>query len=153
MPNSRSDPSIHIPGVGGTRVSIAAQGEDAGAGASTAVPDRSLIKVVARAQRWFDDVASGRKQSIREAAQAASLSDRYVSRTVPLALLAPDIVEAILAGTQPVELTAEKLTRLSDLPAAWARQRAVLGLAQRRSIRRKANRPNLARRERGAPVR
>jgi len=44
-----------------------------------------------------------------------------------LAFLAPDIVEAILDGTQPVDLTAETLSRLPDLPVSWADQRALLG--------------------------
>jgi site-specific DNA recombinase len=46
---------------------------------------------------------------------------------MPLAFLAPDIVEAILAGTQPVELTAETLTRHADLPLSWADQKRSLG--------------------------
>ncbi len=50
-------------------------------------------------------------------------------RTLPLGLLAPDIVEAILAGRQPVELTAKRLKRIRDLPVSWAEQRRVLGFA------------------------
>ena len=46
-----------------------------------------------------------------------------------LALLAPDIVEAIFAGRQPIELTAKRLKRIRDLPLSWAEQRRVLGFA------------------------
>ena len=46
---------------------------------------------------------------------------------IPLAFLAPDIVEAILEGRQPVELTAARLIRVCDLPALWAEQRQSLG--------------------------
>ena len=46
---------------------------------------------------------------------------------MPLAFLAPDIVATILTGTQPVELTTEVLLRRTDLPLAWAEQRALLG--------------------------
>ncbi len=46
---------------------------------------------------------------------------------MPLAFLAPDIVEAILAGTQPVDLTAETLIKHTELPQAWAEQKALLG--------------------------
>ena len=45
---------------------------------------------------------------------------------MPLAFLAPDIVEAILAGTQPVDLTAETLTR-RDLPLSWSEQKSLFG--------------------------
>jgi len=50
-----------------------------------------------------------------------------VSRFLPLAFLAPDIVEAILAGRKPVELTFEKLKRLRNMPKSWEEQRQLLG--------------------------
>jgi len=43
--------------------------------------------------------------------------------------LAPDIVESIFAGRQPVELTPEKLKRLRNLPQSWEEQRQLLGFA------------------------
>jgi site-specific DNA recombinase len=46
---------------------------------------------------------------------------------MPLAFLAPDIVEAILAGTQPVDLTAETLARRADLPRSWSEQKSLFG--------------------------
>ncbi len=60
---------------------------------------------------------------------AVSQSAGDVSRTLPLGLLAPDIVEAILAGRQPVELTAKRLKRIRDLPVSWAEQRRALGFS------------------------
>jgi hypothetical protein len=50
-----------------------------------------------------------------------------VSRILPLAFLAPDIVEAVLDGRQPIELTAARLKRMRDLPLEWAQQRQRLG--------------------------
>ncbi len=55
------------------------------------------------------------------------MTDRYVGQLIPLAFLAPDIVAAILKGTQPVELTTETLTKRTQLPMTWAEQRALLG--------------------------
>ncbi len=52
-----------------------------------------------------------------------------VSRRLPLAFLAPDIIEAILGGRQPIELTAARMMRIRDLPLSWAEQRQRLGLA------------------------
>jgi hypothetical protein len=45
---------------------------------------------------------------------------------LPLACLSPDIVEAILAGRQPANLTVERLKRLSDLPLEWSKQHQLL---------------------------
>ena len=92
----------------------------------TANPEPALIKAVARAYRWFDELASGRAESLREIAKAEGVGDRYVSRLLPLAFLAPDIVETILAGAQPVDLTAERLTKHTELPLRWVEQTALL---------------------------
>jgi site-specific DNA recombinase len=48
---------------------------------------------------------------------------------LPLAFLAPDIVEAIAAGRQPPDLTAYRLIRAVELPIAWAAQRQLLGFS------------------------
>jgi len=52
-----------------------------------------------------------------------------VSRILPLAFLAPDIVCAVITGIQPVELTAKRLKRITPLPGAWSEQRDLLGFA------------------------
>jgi hypothetical protein len=39
------------------------------------------------------------------------VNDSYLRRLIPLALLAPAIVEAICAGRQPIDLTTEKRRR------------------------------------------
>ncbi len=92
-------------------------------------PDPALIKAVVRAHKWFDDLVSGRARSLTAIAETEGLSDRYVSHLLPLAFLAPDIIMAVLAGAQPVDLTVEALTKRTDLPLAWAEQRALLGFA------------------------
>ena len=91
-----------------------------------AKPDPALIKAIARAHKWFDGLATGRARSFSEIAKKEGVSDRYVSHLMPLAFLAPDIVEAILAGTQPADLTAETLIKRMNLPRDWAAQRALL---------------------------
>ena len=95
-------------------------------GAQALNPDPALINAVARAHRWFNDLASGRADSLRDIAKTEGVSDRYVSRLLPLAFLAPDIVEAILAGIQPLDLTTEKLTKHCELPLSWPEQTVLL---------------------------
>ncbi len=95
--------------------------------ASEARVDPALVKAVVRGRRWFEDLASGRAESIAEIAQAEGVSARYVGHLIPLAFLAPDIVARILSGTQPVDLTTENLTKRIDLPLAWTQQRTLLG--------------------------
>ena len=89
--------------------------------------DPTLVKAIVRGRQWFEQLASGQVQSIREIAKAEGVTNRYVAHLIPLAFLAPDIVARILAGTQPVDLTTEALTKRIDLPLAWTEQRALLG--------------------------
>jgi site-specific DNA recombinase len=87
--------------------------------------DPTLIKAIARGRAWFEELAAGRARSLRELAERDGITRRYVRRLVDLAFLSPELVEAILHGRQPVELTATRLTEL-DLPLDWTDQRSLL---------------------------
>ena len=69
---------------------------------------------------------AGSVKSIADIARAEGLSRTYVSSVVPFAFLAPDITAAILDGTQPVDLSLDRLMN-ARLPLDWAGQRAILG--------------------------
>ena len=92
-------------------------------------PDVKLINLLANTQSWFGQLAKGKASSIREIARCNDVDENDISRFLPLAFLAPDVVEAILAGKHPAELTAEKLKRLKSLPYSWEEQRNVLGFS------------------------
>ena len=62
--------------------------------------------------------------SVSEIGETESISKSYVSRILRLALLAPDVVDAILAVTSDQALMLEKLER--PLPASWEEQRDTL---------------------------
>ena len=87
--------------------------------------DGALTRLIARAHVWFDQLKAG--TSITDIAKANAVNIADVSRILPLAFLAPDIVSNILDGAHPVDLTAEKLKRISSLPHAWNEQRRTLG--------------------------
>ena len=89
-------------------------------------PDPSLLKAVARGYRWFSELASGRAASIREIAEREGVYDSYVKRLIPLALLAPEIVQRICDGSQPASLTTEALKHNAPLPLEWTKQRQIL---------------------------
>jgi site-specific DNA recombinase len=96
---------------------------------ATAGVDAVLLKAIARGRRWFADLASNRAVNAAAIARHADLHDSYVRRLLPLVFLAPSIVEAISDGRQPLELSAERLTRLRRLPLDWSAQRKMLGLS------------------------
>jgi len=77
-------------------------------------PDPVLVKLIANAHRWWQDLSTGRHPTTDNLAKAYGKDPRYVARVIQLAFLPPPIVEAIVAGTQPTELTAQSLmTRTS----------------------------------------
>src|SRR5712671_2261065 len=96
---------------------------------SPARPVSSLIKAVARAHRWPEQIIQGELKGRHSIARRTGLDERYVGRVLQCALLAPDIVVAILDGRQPADLGIQKL--LKDLPLDWAGQRRVLGFPSR----------------------
>jgi hypothetical protein len=91
--------------------------------------DQALLKAVARAHCWFDDLISGR--SMVEIAKRNGVGKQYVSRLIRLAFLAPEIVERMVAGRQPPEFTAQALwTGRFVIPVNWAAQKRALGFAE-----------------------
>jgi len=72
-------------------------------GALRSEPDASLTKAVIRGHAWWHRRLSGHAQSIADIAATEGINDRCIRRLMGLAFLAPDIIERILDGQQPVE--------------------------------------------------
>jgi hypothetical protein len=85
--------------------------------------DNAMVKAIARAFRWREMLESGEYATIREIASAEKINETYVGRVLRLTLLAPDIVEAIVNGRQPVELQLDGL--IKRFPIGWNEQRAT----------------------------
>ena len=101
----------------------------AGSGASPRV-DSTILKAIARAHRWFDDLVSGRSASMVEIGRREGVSKPYISRMIRLAFLSPAIVERMVDGRQPPELTAQILsTGRGDLPLNWSAQEKLFGFS------------------------
>jgi hypothetical protein len=88
-------------------------------------PDGTLVKALARAWRWQRLLDDGVYASVSDIGDAENISKSYVSRILRLALLAPNIVEAILEERVDQPLMLEQLER--QLPASWEQQRGHLG--------------------------
>ncbi|MCB1463214.1 MAG: hypothetical protein KDJ90_12505 [Nitratireductor sp.] len=89
--------------------------------------DLNLIRLLGQARHLADQLISGKAGSITELANATGLNAAEISRILPLAFLAPDIVRDILDGRQPPELTSDALKRIDTLPILWKDQRTPLG--------------------------
>ena len=89
-------------------------------------PHPGLVGEILRARRWFDALSSGEVPTIATLARVEGVSASYISLKISLAFLAPDIVETIIDGMQPMSLTPERLKKACPLPASWEEQRAFL---------------------------
>jgi hypothetical protein len=99
-----------------------------GSRAPAPLVDLALIKAITRGRQWADDLLTGRVASMATIAQREGVLPNYVRRLTRLAFLAPRIVEAIVAGRQPPELTAKALTERIELPLFWSEQERAAGI-------------------------
>lgn len=104
------------------RLILRAKGEAAKRG-----PDPKLVALLAKAHDWFSRLMTGRADSVRAIAREERVSSSYVTRVIYLAFLAPDLVQEIARGQQPVKLNADRLIRMAPLPNSWADQRRLFG--------------------------
>ena len=109
---------------GGRKEIIVPRGVKAPTGTVTDNPavQKPLAVAVARAHRWQALLDQGRYKNTSDLADAADLDRSYVRRIVNLTLLSPDLVRAILDGTEPSGLSISQL--MAGVPERWEEQAA-----------------------------
>jgi hypothetical protein len=111
---------------GGRKLVLAPDGTSDTWAAPSRRIDNAMIKAIARAFRWREMLESGTYATIAEIAAAEKINESYVGRILRLTLLAPDLVEAILNGRQPIGITMAILMR--GFPLGWCDQSDAFGL-------------------------
>ncbi|MCK6431723.1 MAG: site-specific recombinase resolvase [Burkholderiaceae bacterium] len=87
--------------------------------------DSTLIEGMARAFHWQHLLDTGSLASGSAIARAEGLHHSVVNELLRLTLLAPDIVEALMAGRQPRRMTLLWFQR-HPLPVDWHAQREIV---------------------------
>jgi len=106
---------------GGTQVILGRQANDQGGALNN-----ELIRAVVLGHRWRNELLSGRIKTVAKIAQQAGVRNRYARRILRAGFLAPDIVEGILDGRQPRDLSVLEATKpIAD----WGQQRQLLGFS------------------------
>ncbi|VWX59547.1 recombinase family protein [Sphingorhabdus sp. 109] len=85
-------------------------------------PDPVLLRLIAHAFAAQDLLLSGKPSPM-----IAEYSSRHVQPLARLSYLAPDIICAIVDGTQPVDLTGRRILRIGNVPLCWIAQRKLFG--------------------------
>jgi hypothetical protein len=86
----------------------------------TRKPDNTLVKALARAFRWKRMLESGEFASISELAEKEGIAFTYMARLMRLSLLSPELVDAVMDGHQPANITLANL--MDPFPADWKEQ-------------------------------
>ncbi|WP_374347877.1 recombinase family protein [Phenylobacterium sp.] len=108
---------------GGAKRLVAAGGETTGPNE----PDKALLRAIARANRWEEQLATGERSGADDIAAAEGLQSRYVDKVLKLAWLAPDIVETLLEGGRLRDMALGELLG-RDPGQVWAEQRRLLAV-------------------------
>ena len=88
--------------------------------------DETLVSLLREAIAIRDEVLSEPKTTIAEIAASSGRCRKRMTRLFRLSWIAPEIVDAILAGHQPQAMTTRSLLT-ADLPLDWSDQNAALG--------------------------
>lgn len=92
--------------------------------AATQKAQTTMQTAIVRAFLWRRRIESGKCQGIADLARHERISDAFAQRQLMLTCLAPDVLEAIIANTQPRYWTLQHLYGIVGLP--WAQQREKL---------------------------
>ena len=93
-------------------------------GAAVPQVDPVLAKNILAAQHWYAAIKAG--ASFGDLATKEKTTTSRIQQMIGLAFLAPDILDQVAAGRQPVAFTSEWVKR-RQLPADWDQQRQIVG--------------------------
>lgn len=82
----------------------------------------ALIKAIARGVTWFEELATGRIETVKAIAKRERVTDRYVSQMIDLAFLSPRIVEKVISSGRDVNVSTKELVSDIELSASWSEQ-------------------------------
>lgn len=86
--------------------------------------DGRLVALILKAQQAKRKLMELNADEIQGAGE---YSLKHLARMARIAYLAPDIIAAVLDGTQPRMLNARGLLRVAEVPLSWSDQRRMLG--------------------------
>jgi DNA invertase Pin-like site-specific DNA recombinase len=90
-------------------------------GAQQFSPNSTVVRAVAQAKTWYEWIIKGEVFTMRQLARRTGLHRKYVSRLLDLAVLSPDVTDAIFRGEHHPSLTIEQLT--ATLEIDWSKQK------------------------------
>jgi hypothetical protein len=91
--------------------------------------DPHILKALGRAWAWRRKLETGEMATAGDIAKAEKVTERFVSRTMRLAYLSPEVLERLVLRREPPAISVLDLIEAPYLP--WAKQAAaVFGLGK-----------------------
>lgn len=87
--------------------------------------DNTLLQNLTKAFKWKAEIET-QGISMREFSKRFNIDASSVAKIVNMTYLAPDIIEAIIKGRQPITLGIKDFMH-QKIPNDWQKQRALLG--------------------------
>lgn len=84
------------------------------------VQDHHVLKALGRAWAWRRRLESGAATTVHDIAKVEKVTDRFVSRTMRLAYLSPEVLERLVVQREPPSITLAELIDTTYLP--WVKQ-------------------------------
>lgn len=84
------------------------------------VQDHHVLKALGRAWAWRRRLESGGATTVHDIAKLEKVTDRFVSRTMRLAYLSPEVLERLVVKREPLSITLAELIDTTYLP--WVQQ-------------------------------
>ncbi|MDR1123812.1 MAG: hypothetical protein LBL61_04290, partial [Elusimicrobiota bacterium] len=88
--------------------------------------NEQLIKAILRAYKWNKKLKDSAVFSLKEICEEEKITKRYVDKVLKLAFLSPKITQDILNGTQPKDITFQRLTDVNTMN--WHEQERLLNI-------------------------
>ena len=82
-----------------------------------------LAKNILAAQKWYASIKAG--ASFGDLATREKTTSSRIQQMIGLAFLAPDVLDQVAAGSQPVAFTSEWFKR-RQLPPEWDKQAQIV---------------------------
>ena len=89
--------------------------------------DMVFVSALVKAFSWQEKLDAGHYETPKELAHKEKIEPTHMYRLMRLTLLAPDIIQSIMNGTQPRSLTLQNVIR--GFPVSWREQRDMFGFA------------------------
>ena len=90
--------------------------------------NEELVHMLADARAAQHLVLSRPNDSLADLARSAGRSERILKRMLRLSYLAPEIVKAVLEGSEPSSMSCRGMHRINSIPTAWDEQARLFQL-------------------------